>query len=594
MRIKLALLLPFTSSKFILPVPKTVKTINDLKKHILKSLSAVSQHASKARELVLEIDGFELLTGSAVDVIENEDVVSVRLAPGSSKIKVDPLKNRKRKSVNENNHEGKAKKKKRLSKIQTAPSKSPPIAQIPVQPVLTLQEVPLRQPADVDELSKKKRARSSSAVSSSSASSLSSFSSSSSSSFISSSSSSSAETSSSSSSDSSSSSSTSSASSAPTSKPTNTFPVLQNPLQTQQNVGIPRQGKPSTQNRNARRKLARQYKKLAESQKPTPTQQGSNKLQRGSSRTSESIVEAVTIATPSTIMTTSIGDQQLPIPGSMSNRNKKRGFLNDMKEKRGIKTVFGDNSESALTNTNRNNEKQIKDTSMNIDDLTNQDDNPLPFQDTSFLPYELEEPFPPKSNSNTPRNRQIYAPSQNTDLPNNLFITTRGFSRAPISPRRRQRQKELPNEDVVADILNNEEQAEPANELAMVEEEAMNSKPTEEEIWQKVEQDYEFLSILKVNGISEMKKGDLLTCKELELDMTTFSPELVTKIAKITEINTDDGQLKVEWLKRPIVTKEDYNQDGYGEPIEEVEEEEVKEAVLNKGELDMGKWRIVK
>lgn len=76
MRIKVALLAPFTTSKILLPVSETIQTISHLKKHIHSSLSAVSKHATSWREIKLEIDGFELLAGSQVDIIEDGDVVS--------------------------------------------------------------------------------------------------------------------------------------------------------------------------------------------------------------------------------------------------------------------------------------------------------------------------------------------------------------------------------------------------------------------------------------------------------------------------------------------------------------------------------------
>lgn len=75
MRVRLSLLEPLPSSKVLLPVPNTISTIHDLKKHILKSLSTVATHAGKARDLALEIDGFELLGGSGIDILQDGDVV---------------------------------------------------------------------------------------------------------------------------------------------------------------------------------------------------------------------------------------------------------------------------------------------------------------------------------------------------------------------------------------------------------------------------------------------------------------------------------------------------------------------------------------
>lgn len=75
MRLKLSLIAPFPTSKVLLPVPADVSTVVQLKRHIRKSLSTVDGLTSSSRELVLEIDGFELLSGSEVGVIEPGDVV---------------------------------------------------------------------------------------------------------------------------------------------------------------------------------------------------------------------------------------------------------------------------------------------------------------------------------------------------------------------------------------------------------------------------------------------------------------------------------------------------------------------------------------
>jgi hypothetical protein len=76
MRIKLALSAPFNPSKVLLPVPEDVKTISQLKKHVRQSLFTVSACSTTWRELKLEVDGFELLGGSQLDVLEEGDVVT--------------------------------------------------------------------------------------------------------------------------------------------------------------------------------------------------------------------------------------------------------------------------------------------------------------------------------------------------------------------------------------------------------------------------------------------------------------------------------------------------------------------------------------
>jgi hypothetical protein len=75
MRVRLSLLPPFWESKILLPLPTEVTTISELRRHLVRSLSAISSVVDHPREVVLEIEGFELLGGSGVGVIEERDVV---------------------------------------------------------------------------------------------------------------------------------------------------------------------------------------------------------------------------------------------------------------------------------------------------------------------------------------------------------------------------------------------------------------------------------------------------------------------------------------------------------------------------------------
>ena len=76
MRVKITLLSPFAPSKFLLLVPDSVQTISQLKKHLRTSLSSISERTSAWREIKLEVDGFELLGGSQIGLVESGDVVS--------------------------------------------------------------------------------------------------------------------------------------------------------------------------------------------------------------------------------------------------------------------------------------------------------------------------------------------------------------------------------------------------------------------------------------------------------------------------------------------------------------------------------------
>ncbi len=83
MRVRISFLSPFNPTKVLLPVPSSVETISQLKKHLFRSLSSVAQRAEIWRDLRLEIDGFELIGGSEVSIIEEGDVISYVLFPST-------------------------------------------------------------------------------------------------------------------------------------------------------------------------------------------------------------------------------------------------------------------------------------------------------------------------------------------------------------------------------------------------------------------------------------------------------------------------------------------------------------------------------
>jgi hypothetical protein len=71
------LLPPFNEAKLLLPIPETVQTVSELKKHVRQSLSSVRDIAPSIKDLLLEIDGFELLAGSLVRiVVEDKDIIT--------------------------------------------------------------------------------------------------------------------------------------------------------------------------------------------------------------------------------------------------------------------------------------------------------------------------------------------------------------------------------------------------------------------------------------------------------------------------------------------------------------------------------------
>jgi hypothetical protein len=80
MRLKVTSLPPFPPVRVWLLVPSTAVTIRDLKKHIFTSiirhLDVVDFPTIKSRQVVLSVDGFDLLDMTALEVLkEDTDVI---------------------------------------------------------------------------------------------------------------------------------------------------------------------------------------------------------------------------------------------------------------------------------------------------------------------------------------------------------------------------------------------------------------------------------------------------------------------------------------------------------------------------------------
>ena len=76
MRIRICLLPPFQPAKILLAIPSSIQTISRLKKHLHRSLSSIANLTESYKDLKLEIEGFELLNGSDLNVIIDDDVLS--------------------------------------------------------------------------------------------------------------------------------------------------------------------------------------------------------------------------------------------------------------------------------------------------------------------------------------------------------------------------------------------------------------------------------------------------------------------------------------------------------------------------------------
>ncbi|ORY21466.1 hypothetical protein BCR39DRAFT_553546 [Naematelia encephala] len=511
-RVRIALSAPFTPSKYLLPLPEPVKTISDLKRHLVKSLSTVAHLVKNGRELVLEVDGFELLGGSEVAILREDDIVSVALAAGSSKSRAaeERTTTKKRKlSIHATDKEtSTGKKKKRKEKPISAPIETPKASTTPKPAAAPLQTA--------------SRARASSSSSSSSASS-------------SSTSSSSVVSSSTSSTSSSSSSSTTSSSSGPSvhkpkpSTSSSSFPVLSKPLPPVQPPIPPGHGKSSTHDRNLRRRRARQLQKaLAEA-----------------AAARDSINEATFPLQDVYHGTIVPANSELPVPKDMSNRNKKKGFLEEMKAVQPTRTIFNESEQLLIPNGNA--ESQTNGTHLD----------------------------------STPIRHNVVPPSQ-TDLPSNMFVTSKEF-RKPMGG-----WKQLDGIAAVADL----------EDVAGFDEDgysdwfeetngASHSSDPVLELWAEAEKGIDGFEFLGSSNVISVKEGDHLAWKELELDLTTFSPILAVKLARITSIT--ESHIKAEKLTKPV--DPDFLEANATAPVEEGE----KNIAISIGDLgEASQYRIVR
>lgn len=69
------MLAPFSEARILLPLPAAVTRVSELKRYLVSSLHSVSGVTQSSKDLRLEVDGFELLSSSEVDILRDSDVV---------------------------------------------------------------------------------------------------------------------------------------------------------------------------------------------------------------------------------------------------------------------------------------------------------------------------------------------------------------------------------------------------------------------------------------------------------------------------------------------------------------------------------------
>jgi hypothetical protein len=263
----------------------------------------------------------------------------------------------------------------------------------------------------------------------------------------------------------------------------------------------PGQGKSATHERNERRKRARQLQKLEARNTTNVTEGESAPEQLSSNGHANSNGDMISYIT-----------SELPVPRSMANRNKKRGFLKEMMDVQGSKTVFGFGEDAQGSST------------------------PLPVKAVSAAQSETATPSvvdstPTRATPRTAASKRVVPPSE-MDLPSNVFVTHQvyerpGYGYAPKARRGRVRYDDSAVFDTDKEDLRpaaqekiiveqgetgtTMEAREPEVQSMPVQVEAEVAEEEEEDIWTKAETHFE--ALVPVTSQSVPSKGTKIVWK---------------------------------------------------------------------------------
>lgn len=73
-RLKISLLPPFTQHRYLLPIPDSLSTTSDLKRHIVQTIPAAQPFVTYTGEVIMEVEGFEVIDGP-LGLLRENDVV---------------------------------------------------------------------------------------------------------------------------------------------------------------------------------------------------------------------------------------------------------------------------------------------------------------------------------------------------------------------------------------------------------------------------------------------------------------------------------------------------------------------------------------
>ncbi|KAG7531599.1 hypothetical protein FFLO_04258 [Filobasidium floriforme] len=589
-RIKISTEAPLPSLKAWYPIKDTIETVYQLKYSLVHDLAIMVEGGYKRSDVVLQIDGFDLLDGSSITILNSEtDVLSIKLNPPSTSIG-----KRRRLSDTATKPNKKLKSEKISAKVGSSKDGRIPQSTTGIPLLIgrkgeaTIIPGRINKPAAHFASTSTSNDRSSSSPSSSSSSSSSSTSSGS------------AGTSS------------SSAESSMDSEPsqlgqrsgatttvttatpsqiglsTRSFstPVVaiahkkattvecssqaRKPIGTSSNaeqapVGAglshhvilnqtgtpPGNGKKSTRERNLRRRASRK------AQKGTPAALDGN-------QPSTANTEATHLALREQI---SSAASTVPVPKAMANKNKKKGFLQSMEGAVGTRTVYSDPLENRMAQQ--------------------QSEIDTPEKQAVFRALSSPAQHSPTVQSadhnrasaigSTSMRLPPLPPSRMSHLPSNVIVTRRWFQ----VPSRQEAMKELRKEAQQSGV-SRPETIEGTVTLVAPRDLSLRS------VWDETADNFDDFAPITTEIAAKMQKDDLVTWKTLLLNEETWRPELQVQFGRVLVI--DDTGVTLKTLARPREPVQDADEEEQDADETDVEEAET-EQTLTMQTLCQGDYR---
>jgi hypothetical protein len=207
--------------------------------------------------------------------------------------------------------------------------------------------------------------------------------------------------------------------------------------------------------------------------------------------------------------TVSFTNSELPVPKSMANRNKKKGFLREMTSVQGTKTVFGDDTQASST--------PIK----NMRRIQATEDRSIVTVDSSITTSKGDAAY--STPNRQPVSSRVVPPSE-MDLPSNVFVTHQVYDRHGWAPRGRRGRGQQDESVVMGDEATGEQVEEghpvdvPGISTGALVDSTLAVNGEEEQavvddagVWEEAESGFDTLA--PVTGLHLLRKGIKLAWK---------------------------------------------------------------------------------